>query len=96
MEATAKRFDKFLEKTVRCSSLSISQRSLATNESQPMIIQRAAKCTLPVFQQKFALEDDIDPTPLLRLKRCHACAQCHSSRVFTASVNTSGRTGRCI
>jgi ferredoxin len=27
--------------------------------------------------------DPLSSTPLLRLKRCHACGQCHSSRVFT-------------
>jgi hypothetical protein len=33
-----------------------------------------------VFDRKFTLEDAIICTPLLHLKRCHACDQWHSSR----------------
>jgi hypothetical protein len=59
---------------VRCPSLSISQPSLATNCGL-----HADPCTVPVFRQYISLGF----TPLLCLKRCHACDQWHSSRVFT-------------
>jgi hypothetical protein len=42
-------------------------------------------CTVLVFRQEFAFEDDIGShaCSLVHLKLLHACAQCHSSRVFT-------------
>jgi hypothetical protein len=44
-------------------------------------------CTVRCFQQQFALSRmPLSFTLfLLRLKRCHACGQCHSSRVSTCT-----------
>ena len=36
------------------------------------------------FRQKFALDDAIEVPTHAHLKRCHVCAQCHSSRVGIA------------
>jgi Ran GTPase-activating protein (RanGAP) involved in mRNA processing and transport len=47
-----------------------------------VLIGKDLEGTVPVFRQKLT-RDECGLTPLLRLKRCHVCGQCQSSRVTT-------------
>jgi hypothetical protein len=64
------------------SSLSRAARACAQRH-QRRLDRQPAHCTVRVFRPGISLEVAIEFHAFARLERCHACDQCHSSRVFT-------------